>query len=490
MNFFRILLAPWMAAPRSSRWLAVSVLALMVAGVALGRTLAPAQHELAFSAAMLVTTNAVFWLLLMPNGLLLTLAARQLRLPGVSRDVEWSLFLYGALWIGVPMLFQFPQGHVSGFAVLQLLAATGAMLFMVMPAYLWLTLYLVFLIFHRALSHVIPMPGLFDARFVPWAGTLAVALVLVLAWRWRRLQRGEYPRKGWLAPNLINLRLGRSASSSDPLADASLIRARPNWLLARPDLRGVGPRAPGKSLRTALGGVYLPQTIMGRLCQWVPVVLFVAAFGLIYFALTLDDQGFSRALHYIFSRNGFRALSWVFAVFSLAVVMMPVELLTLRWSRPNAELPLLMLLPGLNPAQRGKSALLHAAIGLPGIRLGLLLAVGWIGAASVGSGWSVGPLMLVIALGCLGYLLAMVLSVLGGSPLPGLAKVVLMIGLSALMGLSMLLPQIWNDWSTRSVAQAEGVLAAGWIVIALVLFWLARRGWQGLQRRPHPFLPN
>ena len=35
-----------------------------------------------------------------------------------------------------------------------------------------------------------------------------------------------------------------------------------------------------------------------------------------------------------------------------------------------------------------------------------------------------------------------------------------------------------------------GWLAAGWAAVTVALFWLGRRGWRGLQQRPHPFLPN
>ena len=34
------------------------------------------------------------------------------------------------------------------------------------------------------------------------------------------------------------------------------------------------------------------------------------------------------------------------------------------------------------------------------------------------------------------------------------------------------------------------VLATGWPLFVIVVLWLGRRGWLGLQRRPHPFLAN
>ncbi|MEO7052125.1 MAG: hypothetical protein ABI128_10725 [Rhodanobacter sp.] len=61
---------------------------------------------------------------------------------------------------------------------------------------------------------------------------------------------------------------------------------------------------------------------------------------LIFLVATLGEQDGSRLMYDVFSREGFLVASWMFAVFSLMFVMMPVELLTQRWGRPNAELAL------------------------------------------------------------------------------------------------------------------------------------------------------
>lgn len=487
MISYRVLMTPWVATPRSSRWLVLLVLVLLAVGAALGNVFGHPQRAWVLSAGMLAIGNAVFWLLLMPNGLLLALAARRLRLPGISRDVAWSLPLYAALWIGVPMLCQFPHGHMLGFAVMQVLVTTGAMLFVVMPGYLALTLYVVFLFSHRALSHVISIPTPFDPRFVPWGGTFAAVLVLILASRWRQLLRGHYVERGLSAPTVIRLRRNPDSAQSDPLTDAGSMRTRPGWLLARPDLRGIGPQAPGRSLRMALGGVYLPQTIIGRLYQLIPVVLLLGTMAVIFFVSTLGRLDVSRLLHYVYSRDGFRAVSWMFPVFGLMIVIMPVELLTLRWGRPNAELPLLALLPRLDGAQR---IMLCTVIGRPAIRLGLLLVVGLAGAAVLDVGWLVVLAMLVVALGCLGYLVAMALSILGGLSLHAFGRSLLMVILFVFFTLTVLLPQLRGMLAASAVAAARDALVAVWLALACWLLWVGHRGWRGLQQRPHPFLLN
>ena len=489
MRLYRVLITPWVATPRSSRWLVVFVLVLVALADGLAHIYGVGERGRVLDAVMLAIANGSFWLLLMPNGLLLALTARRLRLPGISCLVVWSLPLYAALGIGVPMLCQFPQGHVLSFAVVQALVAAGALLFMVLPAYFGLTLYFLAVFFHRALSHFVSLPGPSDPRFVPWGGTLAVVLVLTLAWRWRQLLRGDYVERGWLAPSLINLRRNLGAAQSDPLTDARSMRVRPDWLLARPDLHDVGPQAPTKSMCIALGGVYLPQTIIGRLYQWIPGVLIMAFGTLIFFVVTLGDHDGSRLLHYVFSRDGFVALSWMFAVFSLMVVMMPVEVLTLRWGRSNAELSLLALLPGVGGTRGSKQVLLRAALGRPFRLLVLLLLVGWLGAASLDAGWPVALAMLVVVLGCLGYLYTMALSIYGGRALSSFSKSLLMIGMFVLLSLTVLMPQVHDDLPALVVAGADDVLVAAWLALALSLWWLGRRGARALRQRPHPFMP-
>ena len=487
MRLYRVLLTPWVATPRFSRWLLVFMLALLVLGDALGQIFGVATRVWVFSACMLGAANAMCWLLLLPNGLLLAMAARHLRLPGIRRDVVWSLLLYAALGIGVPMLCQFPHGHMLGFAIVQVLVVVGTMLYLVLPAYVGLALCLLPVLFNSA-RHAFSLPGLTDPRFLSWGGTTAVLLVLLLAWRWRHLLRGDYAEWGMRAPNLINLRRNMGGAQRDPLTDAGLLRARPNWMLAHPDLRRVGPQAPVRSLRVALGGASLPQTIIGCLYQWVSVMLMVVLAGLVLLVTTLDDHRLSHVLYYVFSREGFVAASWVFAVCGLALVMTPVELLTLRWGRRNAELPLLALLPGLGQAGRSTCVLLRTVIERPAVRLGLLLLVGWLGTASLDVGWTVALAMLVVTLGCLGYVYAMALSLFGGCPLPNFGKSLLMIGMFVLVSVTVLLPQLWHDWDMLYAARARDALVAAWLALALFLSWLGVHGWRELRQRPHPFL--
>jgi len=490
MNIYRVLLAPWIATPRSTRWLVAIVLAFLVVADVLVWIYGPAARSWILSAIFLGIGNGLCWTVLMPNGLLLALDAQRLGLPGIRRDVVWSLPLYAALSIGVPMLLQLPHGHVPSFGILLVMVAAIGSLYMLLPGYLGFALCLL-PVLNGAISDVFALPGPTDPRFVPWGAGAALLLVLAAAWRWHQLLRGgDVPMRGVRAPSVINFRRSLSMSRSDPLADASLLRGRPGWLAVQPDLRRVGPQAPVTSLRVALGGIYLPQTIINRFFDSLRAALILAFFGLLLFGITRFDPAAEQWVQYVFSRRGFLFAGWIYAVFCLAWVMAVVESLTLRWERSNDELPLLALLPGVGHTGDIKRMLLRAAIKRPASCLGLLCVVGLIVAACLHVGRSVELTMPLIALACLGYLVASALSIFGGHPLPGFGKSLLVIGMFVLLSLTVLLPMLWHDWAELSAARAGDTLGAAWFALALFLFWLGRRGWRGLRQRPHPFLPN
>ena len=211
---------------------------------------------------------------------------------------------------------------------------------------------------------------------------------------------------------------------------------------------------------------------------------------MLIFGITRFDATTEQWVQYVFSRQGLLFAGMVCAIFCFALVLGVVELLTLRWSRVNAELSLLGLLPGLGKTGEIKRMLLRTAIQRPASRLGLLCVVGLIVAAHLHVGRPVELAMPLIALACLGYLVATALNIFGGRPLPGFGKALLMIGMVVLLSLTLLLPVLWHDWSGLFVVRAGDALGATWIALALFLLWLGRRGWRGLQARPHPFLAN
>ncbi|MEO6799099.1 MAG: hypothetical protein ABI178_04110 [Rhodanobacter sp.] len=84
----------------------------------------------------------------------------------------------------------------------------------------------------------------------------------------------------------------------------------------------------------------------------------------------------------------------------------------------------------------------------------------------------------------------MALSILGGLPLPGITRNLLTVGMFVLLSLTVVSPQPGDFLAASAANAAAEVLMAARVVVALCLLWAGHRGWRGLQRRPHPFLPN
>ncbi len=177
---------------------------------------------------------------------------------------------------------------------------------------------------------------------------------------------------------------------------------------------------------------------------------------------------------------------WFFAMMSLITAQIASQLLDLRWSRTNAELPLLALLPGLGHGRGARRALLRAAMLVPARDQLVWLTLFVIVAALLHQGWQVDAAMLGMTLVALGMLAASALAVLGGSPLCGWPRGFLMLLALALITLTALSFTAGPQWQPLRLAH----LGIGWAALLLWLLWLGRRGWRGLQQRPHPFLPN
>ncbi len=105
---------------------------------------------------------------------------------------------------------------------------------------------------------------------------------------------------------------------------------------------------------------------------------------------------------------------------------------------------------------------------------------------------STAVLLLVVAqLGSAATLVACVLSVLGGKPLPGWAIATIWIVISVLLGSMSFVPTSMmgkHPWTPAFWFMVP--IMAGWIIVGLVMAWIGRRGWLALRAQPHVFMPN
>lgn len=489
MKLWRLLMLPWYgaSAARGSVGALIFLAVLMSAlvGFASAYTSPLSVEWIRAAAYGLAFLNTAIWAMLLPNTLLLAYAARRLQVPGAQRAAWLSLSFYALLSIVVPAALMGVIGsNVAVVAVELALGAGLGMAFAVTPSYCMSVLFFVALL-HGVAWRWLALPNDMQPDFLRLTVPLAVALWLAILWLWRRALRAQATLDGLHAPMFFLVRLGkweRLLGVGDTSTDTQLVGQTPAWLRTTVDLHGSGPGRAVQSLRVALGENFMPQTPSSRMrktaigllgCSLAVGLLALQAVGSVE-----HGNGMPRAM-------GFRLLlMWGVPFVSALFALLTANMLRQRWSRSNAELPLLALLPGLGDPARIKRALLRAS--LPPtlykqafLLLASLFMAGW---------WELGvesDLLLVLSQLCGAALLSVLtLMVFAGAPLSGSSRV----GLVVLGLFWFLLPFTSVLVSHVPVPALGQMVAIGWLVAAGVLLWLGLRGWRGLQQRPHPFL--
>ena len=501
MKLWRLLTLPWYGWQSGTRLVVATFLAALLL-ICILVVLLTYPHGADWTAAAaaswvrgcahgFVLLDAVLWALLLPNNLLLTHAARHLRMPRVQHESRLSLVVYALLSIGLPAALLGLAGGPGVVIAAELLLGAGlGMAYAVLPRYLSFFLFFAPQ-FHDMLWHWLALPTDTQPGFLLPSALLAVVLWSIAAWRWRRLSRDEAALDGVHAPMLWVFRLAiwrRGGNLGPGIADAGRrLRQLPDWLRPKVDLRGIGPGHAVRSLRVALGNSFMPLTVASRARQLFVLLL---VFCIVAALLVLQTSGYgSGAGDHVPPFAGVNTLLWA-APFVGAMMAWGVErTLRLRWSRWNAELPLLALLPGLDSPARVKRDLLRASL-LPVLSLqGLLLLTSILLAAW----WRLADgsdllLLLIGQLAGMGLSLALALAVFGGTSLHGIDSTALRVAggiwFTVLVFSAVALGSAVPGHVTASL------LAIGWVTFAIGLLWLGQRGWYALQRRPHPFLVN
>lgn len=497
MRLNDVLLMPWCATRRPLRWLSLIVVTgSILAAIAVGHFAHGPDWWLA-SGMVYFLGAAYAWAFWLSTVLLLAIDSRKLRLPGVQGAAHASMLLYGFLTIALPTLVLGALGaDVSRVALLAASAVAGGLAFVLLPR--WCAMLVGFLPgLSVSVRHFFQLPPFSDPRWLSWGALALVTLSIVDVLRWRQLLHSDTDNElGFGSAMVMQFRrqgIAGNWSGLQQMDSGQLIRQRPDWMQPRADLRRTGPQSPVRTLRVALGGWYMPKTVAGHLRaaapMLLPVLLAVAVMALMFAGNHRTDATNTTLI-------GLGAgLVWGMLVGGLALTAIGTVLIGQRWQRANAELPLLALLPGLGDAQRVRRSLLRAALTMPLVTQ-LLLSAAMLGAALVAARFVHlgGVAVLLIALPQLaaaGTMVAQVLCTLGGRKLPTWAGWLIYIPFFVLYFLSIFLPATMvgkHPWPGANPAQPW--LLAAWVAMAVVLTWLARRGWRGLLARPHPFLPN
>lgn len=480
----------WVPRSRWTKSLAAVGYVIGVGGVVLRIWMAPGDFVANFGVGM-----AALCLYLVGTMLYLPLIrwarmARQWRLPKVQHAATRSAW-------GVATVLVVPPTLIAWI----FLTWTDVLMVALLGACLAATSALFFLFSHRGNSGgyfiqaaiivlLISQPWVWHALHTPsfWFVVALASIDLLLVWtaihRWRRLCRSEC----WTGSELVFPReRSTRASLAEPMARwNALMGFLERWLHAtglrhltsRPDMQRLGPRYRTRSLRMALGGFWLPQARGPRFANRMLILMIV-----------LTVVGFGWMMMFGLGIGKMLALAMIGMMLASAMIAfrMLSALAQLRntWSRPNAEVPLLALLPNLQPEGRSRRWLL-GVITRPlwwYLALQLLCCLLMIYAEHL----SAGLIVLILALFIGTATGTVVLPLLTwGSHRTGLARflwfVLVCLVFATLVAISLPVVGVPEALITTQV------FALLWALYIVCLAGFGWRGWLRWRTWPHPFL--
>lgn len=485
MKLLRILALPW-AVPVGVRIVAgfgyAGILLWIVAGVLRSMGLV----HWTYTINVFVLNLGLVGMSLFSAGAVLMRGARQLRVPGLQRDIIVAVCLYTILSIGVPVCFLAFFGAAALHAALVLsIGLCGGMLFSLASREMAAPVALLWMVYsYTDLPAWVHPPA--PWTLVPVALLTVVGFVAVV-WAWRRIVVTDNPRlSGGVVASMLRYAKGPQIGARRPAAMLSRVQtwvARRLRLDTHAELRGTGPRAPVHSMRVALGGFALIRGRHGLFAKALPLILLVAGVLLGFLVIPLfspqDHQDGSDWQFYL-------QFTGVFGIFGgVMLVAAQIQWLLSRWSRTDAELPLLALLPGLGSPTRQRAALLRAALGLPLATLALLLLSTSCIAIGAHLGMQAWVLLAVAQLGLASVLVAFDLCIFAGR-LPRPARLASMFWAAVVLSTI----SIFALTIVQRTALVDGLLGVLWAALGASVWVIGWRGWKGFQRRPHAFLAN
>lgn len=490
MKLLHLLLLPWMTWSTLTRRIFALGLLVVAVIVTVGYALrsSPDAGHLHLMHG-LATFSALLWSVTLSRNLLLANDAHRLRLPALAREVVLSSALYVVLTIVAPALLLALMGASAPVALTELALGAGiGMGYAALP--LWLGFWACLTpSLSSAIGNWLPVPSSHPAGFVHWAAPLAAGLWVLIALNWRQVARCGDDASRWLMPMVLRWRRLSAIGRNGAQLEAEMLRRRSARNQPRVDLRRVGPGHAATSLRVALGGWSMPQTALGRLRQTG-----LAAFHLSWMAAIVmiarrvsSDAGLRPVLDMLFSPV---MLAWGASLFGSVLGWTRADALRARWSRDNAELAVLALLPGLGNAAQARRALLHAGL-LPGLGAqATLLAIALATAAWLGLPARSFALLLLAYGSSMLANVSLGVAALGGTMLHRAWQSVLAISAMVLMltTIGLALPPL-DHVALAPHRDALCVFALLWASLLVILLAIGRRGWRVFQRHPHPFLP-
>jgi hypothetical protein len=479
------LITSWRSTKRQTIWMGLAIFTLGCAAAVVCGILMPNAKGQALAMIFYAAGVCFVWAFWLSGLLLLARDARMLALPGVLRDTTFCALAYGALMIAVPALVQGAFGwNMALSTMLSAFAMAAGLTFALSPR--WVSMCMGFLpAIYSTVHETFHVLSPLGQDFLHWGTVATVVLFVFAAIRWRRiLHDGGTDAGGWRKPLILQLR--QQAVCTGWSFDKQMFWQREGAQHRYTDLRGIGARAPIKTIQVALGGdLFAPRTLTGNLRRLAVVAWPVLIFVVCMLLTSLDRV---HDLHKLLVIIGVSGTMWSGA-FGMAMLLFAVTaLLKRRWEQ-GAEPALLALLPGLGESAPTHRSVLRAAFTKPlAICLGLwtMMVVCeyllHLGVLAYG-------LTTLIALG-MGAATAMsLLRVFAGSSLGNVAQTCVAGVAFVLMCVS--LPLVYLTPMAKlgvTAGLVEWGLTAAWLVFTAWMTWLALRAWRTFRLRPHPFL--
>lgn len=486
----RRLVMPWVASPKYTRLLALLAGGGAFAVAALMGAAGAAHPHPGWTHAFVLTLGFAIWALwssYVATNLQLARDARDLCLPRIARDADLSVLLFAALTLAGPMLVCLALGvpEIPATAVFVTAAAIG-LAYMLLPVYIGLPLVLAVFVLVSSYRLAVPVQA--------WCAMVA-ALLAFDVWRWRSLRRArEVQREG------LNAAAVFACYRREAVRDGNWGHFSRSFLLSRPaapediDLHGVGPVRATHALRIAFGGIGAPKLPLSRLREIGRFLAFVLLFGsVLWVPLLLDPRLRTESADAIRIHWISPALVYCGMLACCVAVSAFAGRCRALWRKPDAELPLLALLPGLGSRASAKRRAVIALLAPALLMMAIAAVVLCAGAIGIHAHF---PGYLSIALCCGGtmaLILAIALASMAGTPVHTAGYVLLYLGLLVLSMLTFIcaLP---NDQHHDPHPGSVGVTLVGllilWCFYLAIVVVIAVRGWHALRKRPHVFLAH
>lgn len=422
-----------------------------------------------------------WWAFVAGRTLLLQRDARALCLPEVDKLIVFNLLLQYAVTALLPALAMALATHADFWQMAALFSsiAAGALMLQMLPR----ALATVFSIVPAAMNLLNArgvIPGLTDPGFVAFGWTLAAAMLVVALWRWRSILAADPASFGtWSVPLVIQMQrradrcgLGQDGYAGDGASGYSL-RAGLNRQIV---LDGIAAQTPTRALRVWLGGTFAPVAWQVRAMQ--------IAFVLLPMLLPV-------VFHWI---TGGTITGWI--VFTVVAVGMIVPLVTMsvapaRLMRLQAdhggELAQLALLPGVG-GSGAKLSFVRAVLGVPVCACTGVYVFALIACLSAGAGGALIAALTLSTAGAIAFGVVQSLTLIAGERMPRIAlHAMAIVGITLLCTTPVLLPLGGEVVVLQPAADA---VLLGWMLLYVLLAWLAIRALRALARRPHAFLTS